>query len=165
MVTRCRSEDRLRAARPGCENSGRAAWGVGVVMGDDEEDLQTWRDMILGIDGEVTMAIQHRRGAEAERAAARLLGGVRTGNRGRAAADVTVGDWAVVEVKARRSLPAWLKHAVAQTEAEAARAVSPKLPIVQLHEFGGRVVDDLVVMRAGEFRAWYGEWRGEGENA
>ena len=62
------------------------------------------------------MGIAHDRGARAERAAARLLGGVRTGNRGAAAADVTVGDWAVVEVKSRATLPAWLKHAVHQAE-------------------------------------------------
>jgi hypothetical protein len=111
------------------------------------------------------MGIAHDRGARAERAAARLLGGVRTGNRGTAAADVTVGDWAVVEVKARRSLPAWLKRAVEQAEVAAGQAVSPRLPLVQLHEVGGRVVDDLIVMRAGEFRAWYGEWRSDGEGA
>lgn len=111
------------------------------------------------------MGIEHRRGANAERAAAKFLGGVRTGNTGRAAADVTVGDWAVVEVKARRALPAWLKHAVAQVESEAARAVSPRLAFVQIHELGGRVVDDLVVMRAGEFRAWFGDWHGRAEEA
>ncbi len=107
------------------------------------------------------MGIAHDRGARAERAVARLLGGKRTGNQGTAAPDVTVGDWAVVEVKARRSLPAWLKHAVAESEAAAGRSLTPRLPLVQLHEHGGRVVDDLIVIRAGEFRSWYGAWQGD----
>ena len=110
------------------------------------------------------MAIQHDRGARAERNAAALLGGRRTGNLGRAAADVET-DWCVCEVKARKTLPGWLKHAVAQSEGAAARSVSPRLAIVQLHEVGGRVVDDLIVMRAGDFRAWYGDWRGRGDDA
>jgi hypothetical protein len=113
----------------------------------------------------VAMSIAHDRGARAERAAARLLGGKRTGNLGTAAADVTIGDWAVVEVKSRATLPAWLKHAVQQAEVAASQAVSPRLPIVQLHEVGGRVVDDLIVLRAGEFRSWYGDWRDDREGA
>ena len=70
-----------RCSEPGCEGLGSDMWFLA-----------------LG----VTMGIAHDRGARAERAAARLLGGVRTGNRGTAAADVTVGDWAVVEVKSRQ---------------------------------------------------------------
>ena len=108
------------------------------------------------------MSITHDRGRRAERAAAKLLGGQRTGNLGRAAADVTT-DWCVCEVKSRRTLPAWLKHAVTQAEGAACQSVTPKMALVQLHEVGGRVVDDLIVMRAGEFRAWHGNWRGEQE--
>ena len=35
-----------------------------------------------------------------------------------------------------------------------------QLPIVVLHELGGRAVDDLVILRRSEFGAWFGGWRG-----
>lgn len=98
-----------------------------------------------------------------ERAVAKALGGVRSGNRGVASGDV-VSDWAVVECKERAQLPQWLLGAVAQAERAAAGFTTPRLPVVVLHELGGRRIDDLVVMRLGEFRAWYGNWRGDGDN-
>ena len=107
------------------------------------------------------MGVQYRRGANAERAAARLLGGVRTGNRGTAAPTSRSAIGRSSRSRRGRSLPAWLKHAVHQAEVAAGQAVSPRLPIVQLHEVGGRVVDDLIVIRAGEFRSWYGDLSGE----
>jgi hypothetical protein len=97
-----------------------------------------------------------------ERAAAELVGGVRVGPSGRATADV-VSDWCVVEAKERQALPEWLKDAMTQAEQAAAGFTSPRLPLVVLHEFGGRRVDDLVVMRAGEFRSWFGDWRKEAD--
>ncbi len=95
-----------------------------------------------------------------ERATAQALGGVRTGNRGTASGDV-VSDWAVVECKERAQLPQWLLGAVAQAERAAAGFTSPRLPVVVLHELKGRRIDDLVVMRLGEFKSWFGSWRGD----
>ena len=93
-----------------------------------------------------------------ERATARLLGGQRVGPTGRPAPDV-VSDWAAVECKSRKTLPAWLKDAVAQSEAAAISFTSPRLPVTVLHEVGGRHADDLCVMPMSAFAAWFGEWR------
>jgi len=100
---------------------------------------------------------------EHERATARALGGTRTGNRGRAAADVT-SSWCVVECKERAALPQWLTGAMRQAEDAAMRYTSPRLPLLVLHEKGGRRADDLVMMRLSEFRSWYGDWRGDGDD-
>ena len=78
------------------------------------------------------MAKSHRRGAAAERRIAHELGGARTGNTGKATADVTAG-LLVVEVKERATLPAWLKAAMGQAVSAAG---SDKLPVAILHEGG-----------------------------
>lgn len=96
-----------------------------------------------------------------ERATAAALGGVRVGPAGRAGADV-VSDWAAVECKSRAVLPQWLKAAVLQAEAAACAFTTPRLPLVVLHEVGGRRADDLVVVPMSAFRAWFGGWRGDG---
>jgi hypothetical protein len=98
----------------------------------------------------------------AERRAAAAVGGRRTGNRGKAAPDV-VADWCVVEVKTRAALPAWIKRAMRQSENAAAASVSPRSALVELHEVGARYDDDLIIMRASEFRELHGEYGGLGE--
>lgn len=98
----------------------------------------------------------------AERQAARDIGGQRTGNLGRAAPDAA-SDWAVAEVKSRKALPAWLKSAVVQAEGAATMYTTPRLPIVRLHEVDGRYCDDLIVLRASAFHAWFGSYRGRGD--
>ncbi len=108
------------------------------------------------------MSVQSARGARHERRTAAALGGRRIGNTGRATADVE-SDWAAIECKSRAALPQWLKAAVQQAEAAATGFVSPRLPVVVLHELGGRVSDDLVVVPASAFMAWYGTWRGNGD--
>jgi hypothetical protein len=60
-----------------------------------------------------------------------------------------------------KSLPAWIKDAMAQAEAAARDG---KVPVVVLHERGQRHADDLVVLRLGDleellFDAWLGERR------
>ncbi len=105
------------------------------------------------------MAIQHDRGARAERRTAKALGSRRTGNGGKAAADV-VGDGFVAEVKARKKLPQWQRHALEQAELAAATYTSPMRALVVLHEEGGRYVDDWVLMRRGEYEVWHGSLRG-----
>lgn len=106
--------------------------------------------------GAFAVATNYQRGAAAERRIASELSGKRTGNTGRAAADVRT-TWLAVEVKARRSLPAWLKHAVSQ----AVGAAGPTwLGIAVLHEHGERYDDALVVMRLGDFRDWFGDLPG-----
>jgi hypothetical protein len=109
------------------------------------------------------MALQHDRGRRAERNAARVLGGRRVGNSGKATEDVS-SDWLACEVKSRQTLPEWLKGAMRQAEGAAARHVKPRLPLVVLHEVGGRAVDDLVLLRAGDWAAWFGDWRGRGDD-
>jgi len=88
-----------------------------------------------------------------ERRVARKLGGTRTGNRGRAAADVTT-DWAAAECKERATLPMWLRDAVEQATATARQG---QLPLVVLHEFGTRSDNDLVVLRMRDFLRWFGD--------
>lgn len=111
------------------------------------------------------MAAKHSRAwKEHERATAAALRGERIGPTGKATADV-VSDWCVIECKERQTLPLWLKGALRQAEGAAARYTAPRLPLVVLHELGGRRVDDLVIMRLSEFRAWFGDWRGAGEES
>jgi hypothetical protein len=63
------------------------------------------------------------------------------------APDVTTPSLAV-EVKSRRTLPAWIKYAVAQAEASARK---PQLPVVVLHEDGRRYRDAIVVLKIEDF--------------
>ena len=98
------------------------------------------------------MAKSHRRGAAAERRIAHELGGARTGNTGKATADVTAG-LLVVEVKERATLPAWLKAAVGQAVTAAG---SEKIPLAILHEGGQPYAQALVVLRLCDFQAWLG---------
>lgn len=98
------------------------------------------------------MAKSHRRGAAAERRIAHELGGARTGNTGKASPDVTAG-FVVAEVKARASLPAWLKAAIGQ----AVSAAGPdRLPVAILHEQGQPYKEALVLCRLCDFQAWLG---------
>ena len=103
------------------------------------------------------MSKSHRRGAAAERRIARELGGARTGNTGKASPDVTAG-FLVVEVKARATLPAWLKAAVGQAVTAAG---SDKLPVAVLHETGQPYAGALVVLRFCDFQAWLAQEKGQ----
>lgn len=91
----------------------------------------------------------------AERAIAAMLGGERVSNTalGLRIADVETHAYSV-EVKTRKALPAWLLSAVAQAHRN---CTAGKLPLVVLHQTGQRRVNDLVVVRLGEFRDWFGE--------
>jgi hypothetical protein len=93
------------------------------------------------------------------------MGGKRTGNLGKACADV-VGDGFVCEVKERKQIPQWQKHALAQAESAAAMFTSPMRALVVIHELGSRYADDMIVMRRGDYEVWHGRlagWRGEGD--
>lgn len=103
------------------------------------------------------MTKSHRRGAAAERRIAHELGGARTGNTGKAAADVTAG-FLVVEVKERATLPAWLKAAMGQAVTAAG---SEKLPVAILHEGGQPYAQALVVLRLCDFQAWLSANKGQ----
>lgn len=90
-----------------------------------------------------------------ERDVAKKLGGQRTSKAGQGtnAPDVETESWSI-EVKHRQDLPLWLSKAMAQA---ARNASDGKLPLVVLHESGRRHVDDLVMLRLGDFEAWFGE--------
>ena len=97
-----------------------------------------------------------------EREVAGILGGCRVPVTGRARGDVPDirHRWLSVEVKGRRSLPAWLLKAVAQARAA---ATPHQLPIAVLHQEGARHGSDLVVMRLSDFEDWFGR-AGAGQN-
>ena len=84
-----------------------------------------------------------------ERALAKRLGGVRIGHLG--GADV-VTNWLAVECKHRKTVPAWLKDALAQSRRNA--GVS-QLPVAIIHEAGTRHSSDLVVMSLQSFQDWF----------
>lgn len=89
-----------------------------------------------------------------ERAIARRLGGQRTSHRnlGVGAPDVLAGPYAV-EVKHRKTLPAWLAEGVAQAQRY---ANADQLALLVLHQSGQRHDHDLVVLRLDDFEAWFG---------
>lgn len=90
---------------------------------------------------------------EAERRIARLLHGRRTGNTGSATEDVA-HDWLSVEVKHRKTLPAWLTAAMGQ----ARRNAPPnRLPVVILHQYGSRSTNDVVCVKLGDWLDWFGD--------
>jgi hypothetical protein len=80
---------------------------------------------------------------QCERVIAKRLGGVRTGPTGRGGPDILALHLAV-EVKTRKTLPAWLKEAVRQAVAGAG---GDRLPLALLHEAGQRHDDDIACMR------------------
>ncbi len=61
--------------------------------------------------------------------------------------------WLAIEVKSRRVIASWIKAARRQAE-KAAKPV--QLPIMVIHECGTRFDDDLVVLRMGDFKDWFG---------
>lgn len=86
-----------------------------------------------------------------ERHVARALNGQRMGPGGDRA-DVRTA-WLTVEVKHRKTLPEWLKGAVAQA-VKYAEPLHTTLPIAVLHEEGKH--DSYVVLRLSDFRDWFG---------
>jgi hypothetical protein len=82
-----------------------------------------------------------------ERAVARRLGGRRVRVTGRGGAPDVEHALLSVEVKHRKELPRWLKHAMAQAVAPARDG---KIGVVVLHEAGSRHEQDLVVLRLGD---------------
>ena len=90
---------------------------------------------------------------EAERRIARLLHGRRVGNQGSATEDVA-HDWLSVEVKHRRTLPAWLTAALSQAQRN---APDSRLPVVILHQHGTRSSNDVVCVKLGNWLDWFGD--------
>ena len=85
-----------------------------------------------------------------ERAIAARLGGERipVSGRGRGDAPDIRHERFSLEVKQRRQLPAWIRDALAQAKA-AARG--DQLPVVILHQLGGRHDGDVVLMTLAAF--------------
>ena len=94
---------------------------------------------------------------ETEKGVARALGGERVSNTalGLRSADVETSAYSV-EVKHRKTLPAWLVDAVTQAHRNCAAG---KLPLVVLHQCGWRRGNDLVVVQMSEFIEWFGDVR------
>jgi hypothetical protein len=90
-----------------------------------------------------------------ERMIAARLGGRRVPITGRQRGDVPdiAHDVYSIEVKSRKTLPTWLREAVAQAVA-AQRGT--QLPVAILHQRGTRHDDDLVVLRLADFEGWCG---------
>lgn len=96
------------------------------------------------------MSIQRQRGNNLERRVAKELGTVRQGQYG--AVDVATETFAV-ECKERQSVPKWLKAAIAQA---VGHAQPDQLPVVWLHELGARHDEDVVMIKAKDFKEWFG---------
>ena len=82
-----------------------------------------------------------------ERKTAKEIGGQRSGNKGKAAADA-YNDWLTVECKSWAKGPKRVLSALRQAENEAG---DTKIPVARIHELGCRGDADLVVMRWGTF--------------
>ena len=102
-----------------------------------------------------------------ERKVATLLGGRRipVSGRGRGDAPDVEHKCLSVEVKSRKTIPAWLEDARCQAQAS---AKDGQLPVVVLHQDGCRYVDSLVVLRLEDFVSYLekkrdGKARKEGE--
>ena len=91
-----------------------------------------------------------------ERHVAGILGGKRVPITGRQRGDTpdVAHPWLSVEVKHRKSLPAWLDEALDQ--AAAASDGGTRLPVAILHEAGERHGRDVVLVRLADFREWFG---------
>jgi len=87
---------------------------------------------------------------QAERRIADILGGRRILVSGRAHGDRPdiEHDALSVEVKSRKSLPAWIEDAMQQAKAASKNG---ELPVAVLHEDGKRYTDALVVIRLEDF--------------
>ncbi len=81
-----------------------------------------------------------------ERAIAARLGGQRVPVSGRQRGDAPDidHDRLAIEVKHRKSVPAWLTEAMAQATASARNG---QMPVAIVHQHGGRHADDLAVLR------------------
>ncbi len=86
-----------------------------------------------------------------ERRIAKVFGGRRLGPTGSDTPDVLT-PWLSIEVKHRSKLPAWIVEALdkARRGAEVGQ-----LGIAIFHEAGKHGEGDLIVMSAGDFRAWF----------
>ncbi len=90
-----------------------------------------------------------------ERAVAKRLGGRRVPITGRQRGDVpdVQHSWLSIEVKHRKTIPAWLHDAMAQA---VAAQRDGQLPIVCVHKAGARHDEDIVCVRMKDFVEWFG---------
>ena len=91
-----------------------------------------------------------------ERKVATVLGGHRIPITGRQRGDVpdVSHDLLAIEVKDRKTLPAWLHDGMAQ--AEAAAAGTEKTPLLILHARGQAIGESFAVVRLAEWIALHG---------
>lgn len=87
---------------------------------------------------------------QAERRIAQILGGQRVPVSGRPRGDAPDIEHPIlsIEVKSRKSIPAWIENALEQAEAASRDG---KTPAVVLHQDGKKYRDALVVCRLSEF--------------
>jgi hypothetical protein len=89
-----------------------------------------------------------------ERKVAALLGGRRVpvSGRGRGDAPDILHERLSIEVKSRKTVPAWLEEAMRQAEASAKNG---QLPVAVFHQDSRRYGDCLVVLRLKDFAEYY----------
>lgn len=92
----------------------------------------------------------------AERRVAKVFGGQRTGPTGRDDNDIT-HPLLAIEVKYRRSLPAWALQCLQQ--ARSGRTAAGKTPVTILLGRGLRVQDGLLVLTVRDFEELFGALR------
>lgn len=89
-----------------------------------------------------------------ERAICKRLGLQRVGPAGDGTTD-GINDWLSVEIKHRKSLPAWLTRALSQAQHDTNDG--QRLALVVLHEKYKNHDDDLVLLRLSDFIRWFCE--------
>ena len=91
-----------------------------------------------------------------ERQIASILGGERVpvSGRQRGSAPDIDHEWLSLEVKHRKSLPAWMHDAMRQAEASKR---GDQLPAVILHQKQMQYGDSFVLVRLGDFVEWFGD--------
>lgn len=62
--------------------------------------------------------------------------------------------WMSIEIKHRKRLPDWIHDAMDQAIAAGREG---QLPVVLLHQKGKAYLDSYVMMRARDFREWFGD--------
>ncbi|GMQ79531.1 MAG: hypothetical protein BMS9Abin02_2129 [Anaerolineae bacterium] len=92
-----------------------------------------------------------------ERRVAKFFGGKRIPINGRGDTEDVDHPWMAIECKYRKALPTYMTSGMAQA---VANAEDGQLPVVIAGQKGRDVADSFVVVRARDFREWFGKTGG-----